>query len=323
MVKITDDYMDPVQRQAFQASGIKVPNFAQAELYQPTHNAPVWLHFGGGNIFRVTHADIMQRLIEQGLTDQGIIDVDTFSEDLVLKIYRPFKNRTLSVTLEPQGTEKKLIVTVTEALTVAKRDPTDLARLKEIFRAPSLQLVTFTITEKGYALTDLDGNYLPMIQSDRDSGPETVQSAMGYVTMGLFERWQAGQYPLALVSTDNFSHNGEVLKQSIWDIASAWVEKGYADPKFLDYLNSESTISFPITVIDKITPNPDPDVAHELEKSGYEDYQLVPSPRGVNLATFVNAEATEYLVIEDKFPNGRPALEKAGVYFGDVEMIDK
>ncbi|MBR2054566.1 MAG: mannitol dehydrogenase family protein, partial [Clostridia bacterium] len=40
-------------------------------------------------------------------------------------------------------------------------------------------------------------------------------------------------------------------------------------------------------------------------------------------AAFVNAEETEYLVVEDKFPAGRPPLEKAGIYFTDRETVDK
>jgi fructuronate reductase len=41
------------------------------------------------------------------------------------------------------------------------------------------------------------------------------------------------------------------------------------------------------------------------------------------VAPFVNAEETQYLVIENAFPNGRPALEKAGVLFADKETVDR
>jgi len=40
----------------------------------------------------------------------------------------------------------------------------------------------------------------------------------------------------------------------------------------------------------------------------------------------VNAEIPQYLVLEDKFPNDRPPLEKAGVYFTDrntVSMVEQ
>ena len=41
------------------------------------------------------------------------------------------------------------------------------------------------------------------------------------------------------------------------------------------------------------------------------------------MALFVNAEETEYLVIEDDFPNGRPDLTKGGLIFTDRETVDK
>ena len=41
------------------------------------------------------------------------------------------------------------------------------------------------------------------------------------------------------------------------------------------------------------------------------------------MAPFVNAEETQYLVVEDWFPNGRPALDKVGVIFTDRETVDK
>ena len=50
-----------------------------------------------------------------------------------------------------------------------------------------------------------------------------------------------------------------------------------------------------------------------LEESGIEAVAPLETPRGTFVAPFVNAEKAQYLVVEDKFPNGRPALEKAGV----------
>jgi fructuronate reductase len=76
-------------------------------------------------------------------------------------------------------------------------------------------------------------------------------------------------------------------------------------------------------MIDKITPYPSQRVADELEKAGLSGMELKKSPRGSVSAAFVNTEEAEYLVIEDLFPNGRPPLEKAGVYFTTRETVDK
>ena len=60
-----------------------------------------------------------------------------------------------------------------------------------------------------------------------------------------------------------------------------------------------------------------------LTEAGIEDMAPLETPRGTFVAPFVNAEKAQYLVIEDKFPNGRPPLEKAGVYFTDRDTVNK
>ena len=54
-----------------------------------------------------------------------------------------------------------------------------------------------------------------------------------------------------------------------------------------------------------------------------EDIAPVITSKRTYIAPFVNAEGPQYLVIEDKFPNGRPALEKAGVYMTDRDTVNK
>ena len=70
-------------------------------------------------------------------------------------------------------------------------------------------MISFTVTEKGYALKGIDGNFLPVVVSDIENGPESAKHAMSIVAALLFERFKAGRYPLAVVSMDNCSHNGE------------------------------------------------------------------------------------------------------------------
>ena len=67
-------------------------------------------------------------------------------------------------------------------------------------------------------------------------------------------------------------------------------------------------------MIDKITPRPSENVAKSLEKLGIENMNVVITNKKTYIAPFINAEAPQYLVIEDNFPNGRPAFEKAHEY---------
>jgi fructuronate reductase len=76
-------------------------------------------------------------------------------------------------------------------------------------------------------------------------------------------------------------------------------------------------------MIDKITPRPDDSVNEILKKDGVEELEPVVTSMKTWVAPFVNAEESEYLVIEDKFPGGRPALEKVGVIFTEKETVDK
>lgn len=76
-------------------------------------------------------------------------------------------------------------------------------------------------------------------------------------------------------------------------------------------------------MIDKITPRPHKIVEESLEKDGIEGMTPIVTSKNTFIAAFVNAERPQYLVVEDKFPNGRPALEKAGVYMTDRETVNK
>ena len=75
-------------------------------------------------------------------------------------------------------------------------------------------------------------------------------------------------------------------------------------------------------MIDRITPNPAESVADILKASGFEDTQIIHTDKHTNIAPFGNTEVTHYLVIEDSFPNGRPALDKAGVILADRDTVN-
>lgn len=92
---------------------------------------------------------------------------------------------------------------------------------------------------------------------------------------------------------------------------------------FVSYLNDETKVSFPWTMIDKITPRPDEAVRDILKADGVEGMDRIVTARGTYASAFVNAEECEYLVIEDKFPAGRPQLERAGFLFADRETVEK
>lgn len=307
----------------YEKAGILLPDYDAAEVAAYTAENPVWVHFGAGNIFRGFIAVLQQSLLNQGLQKSGIIAAETFDFDIVDKIYRPFDNLALLVGLKPDGSMvNSVVASITEAYCASRERPEELAKLTAVFEHPKLQMVSFTITEKGYALTDMNGNYLPVVSSDMEKGPEAAVHAMSVVASLMWKRFQAGAYKIALVSMDNCSHNGEKLRSSVLTIAEEWKKRGLVSAEFLDYLSDEESVSFPWSMIDKITPRPAESVEAYLSGLGVADMAPVVTSRNTYIAPFVNAEIPQYLVVEDKFPNGRPPLERAGVYMTDRDTVN-
>ncbi len=311
-------------REEWEKASIVLPGYDVAAVAQETKKAPKWIHFGIGNIFRIFLGGIADTLLENGELDRGITCVESFDYDVVDKIYDPYDNLVLSVILHGDGTqEKRVLGSLTEAIKAQSCDADAWKRLKEVFGAPSLQMVSFTITEKGYALKKADGTFFEFIEKDIENGPEKGTSAMAIVTAMLLERYRNGAVPLALVSMDNCSQNGEKLRESVLTMTEEWKKRGFVDDGFVAYVNDETKVSFPWTMIDKITPRPSEKIANELEETGVKGMQPVITSKRTYIAPFVNAEGPQYLVVEDSFPNGRPALEKAGVYMTDRDTVNK
>lgn len=312
------------EKTAWEKAGVCLPSYDIEKTAEETKKAPVWVHFGAGNIFRIFIGGLADTLIEKGESKKGITCVETFDFDVIDKIYAPYDNLVLAVTLKADGsTDKRVLGSLTEAIKAQSSDVSQWNRLKEIFKDPGLQMISFTITEKGYALKGADGTYFPFIQADIENGPEKAVSAMAVVCALLYERYKTVKAPLAVVSMDNCSHNGEKLQSSIVTMAKEWYKKGFVEEGFVEYITDESRVSFPWSMIDKITPRPADSVCRELENAGIEDMAPVITSKKTYIAPFVNAEGPQYLVIEDKFPNGRPALEKAGVYMTDRDTVNK
>ena len=205
---------------------------------------------------------------------------------------------------------------------IVAAQPEGLEELRGIFRKESLQMLSFTITEKGYALRDMKGELTAMATADIENGPAAPKHAMGVVASLLLERYKAGAFPIAVVSMDNCSHNGEKLRAGVTEIAREWQKKGFVPAEYVAWLEDEAQVSFPWSMIDKITPRPAEVVQQQLTALGIEDMAPIVTARHTYIAPFVNAEAPQYLVIEDRFPNGRPALEQAGVYMTDRDTVN-
>ena len=309
-------------RAAWEAAGVKLPGHDWKAMCAETEQNPVWVHFGAGNIFRIFIAGLQQRLLDAGEAKAGIVAVETFDREVVDRIYIPHDSMTLAVSLLADGgIDKAVVASISKG--VVAGDPEGWQTLKEIFRKPSLQMLSFTITEKGYALRDMKGDLTPVAAADIEAGPASPKHAMGVVASLLLERFNAGAVPIAVVSMDNCSHNGEKLRAGVTEMALEWQKRGLVPQAYIAWLMDEAQVSFPWSMIDKITPRPAEAVEEKLTALGIEDMAPIVTQKHTYIAPFVNAEAPQYLVIEDRFPNGRPPLEKAGVYMTDRDTVNR
>ncbi|MCR5431331.1 MAG: mannitol dehydrogenase family protein [Lachnospiraceae bacterium] len=315
--------------------GYSLPEYDIDAMCRETRENPCWLHFGSGNIFRAFLCSAAEGLLNNGDMKAGITAAESFGTEIITECYKPHDNLCISVTLNVDGSMgKEVLASVGEALTTEY----DFERISQVFLAPSLQMVSFTITEKGYALSDASGNLFPVVSADMKLGPDEILADMDRRAKGpdhsvkahhlmaviaalTIKRGRDSGTPVALVSMDNCSRNGEKIENAVTSIAGKWLEAGKIKESDMDYL--KNGVSYPWSMIDKITPRPDAKVEKMLVEDGIEDIKPFVTPNGTYIAAFVNAERPQYLVIEDKFPNGRPALHKArGVMFTDRDTVN-
>nr|MCR5841616.1 mannitol dehydrogenase family protein [Bacteroidales bacterium] len=177
-MKLTDILSKGFNPAEWELKGYQLPKFDIAAVREKTRKEPTWVHFGGGNIFRAFPASMLNDALNTGRYDRGVIVAETFDFEVIDKAYAPYDNLSLSVSLQSSGNvEKKVIASVTEALK-ADYQFADWQRLVDIFRNPSLQMISFTITEKGYGYNE----------ADLARGLKPV-FALGKVAVLLRERW--------------------------------------------------------------------------------------------------------------------------------------
>ena len=139
-MKLTNEGLK--QAQAWQERGVKLPAYDRETMVRKTLEAPVWVHFGAGNIFRGFIAGLQQRLLDAGEAEKGIIAAETFDGEIIDRIYRPFDSLTLMVSLKPDGgTDREVIASLADGLKASPAEAEDWGRLKAAFEAPTLQKI--------------------------------------------------------------------------------------------------------------------------------------------------------------------------------------
>ncbi|TPG07898.1 mannitol dehydrogenase family protein [Curtobacterium flaccumfaciens] len=177
------------------------------------------------------------------------------------------------VTRAASGDSAEVVDTITAA-----HPGSDDTAWRHVVASPETTIVTLTVTEQGYR----PGSDVP-----------------ARLVAGLDARRTAGSGRIALVSLDNLTHNGAVLRDAVLDAVT--------DDALRDWI--EANVTFPSSMVDRITPaTTDDDVAHLPELPGALAGDRVP----------VVTEPFAEWVLEDAFDGiDRPAWQTAGVRIVD------
>lgn len=247
------------------------------------------LHLGLGRFHRGHQAVYYQRLSRLG-ESWGVVSLSMRSPGARDEL-RGVNCRYPVLELGRDKEEVVLVEPIREALDATQ----DIEKVLEYFCDPKIELITLTITEKGYCLKS-DGTL------DRENSgikhdltrPSHPQTAIGLLSLGLSLRREKISQGLTILSCDNLRENGVKLKKALYEFSS---------PELRDWL--EKNVSFPNTMVDRIVPALDPVKESQFEKN----YHL--SAKSHLIAT----ETFSQWVIEDHFKGARPHLEKVGVEF--------
>ncbi len=275
-----------------------LPPGVRGPAYDPATLVPGIVHLGLGgfsraHLARYTHAlmDIDPAALRFGIVGAGLLPAD----------------RRMHDSLAPQDGLYALVERASDAETVTViASLCDVvfagegsAALLDAIDAPTVAIVSLTVTEHGYCLDRatkrLDPAH-PLVLADL-AHPERPSSAIGIVAEALRRRMAAGRPAFTAMSCDNIQHNGTVLHDAVLALARL-----RGEPALAEWIDAHA--SFPSTMVDRITPVTAPaDIAALAERHALADRWPVV------------CETFTQWVIEDRFPAGRPAWERVGAQF--------
>jgi fructuronate reductase len=249
------------------------------------------VHLGAGAFHRAHQAVYLDDLLADE-PDWAISAVSLHSPQ-VRDALRP-QDGLYTLALLDEHPALRIIGAIREVLCAQDEQPAVLARLAD----PAVRLVTLTVTEKGYCLAGENLDFAhPDIVHDLAT-PHAPRSAIGYLVAGLRERLRLGLAPYTVLSCDNLPDNGGKLRRAVLQFAHT------IDPALAAWIETEAT--FPRAMVDSITPASDEPLR-----------ERVAAQLGCHDAWPIQRERYSQWVIEDRFCNGRPAFERAGVTLSD------
>jgi mannitol 2-dehydrogenase len=263
------------------------------------------VHFGVGGFHRAHQAMYHDRLMNagQGL-DWAICGVGVMPADRGMRDVMNAQDGlyTLVVKHSDGSLDARVIGAITEYLF----GPDGAEPVIEKMAAPSTRIVSLTVTEGGYNLHPVTGDFdAGDVAVARDLEPGAApRTTFGLVVEALRRRRERGLAPFTVMSMDNLEGNGDLAKQAM----TAFAQLRHRD---LGEWIEEHTC-FPNSMVDRITP-----------QTTDEDRATVRDRFSVADQWPVVCEPYTQWVLEDAFSSGRPPYEDAGVQLvGDVRPYE-
>jgi mannitol 2-dehydrogenase len=257
------------------------------------------LHFGVGNFHRSHQAMYVDQLLRNPDTFEeartwGICGVGVLPSDCRMR--DALRSQDYEYTLIERHPDGQHPATRIGSIVGFLHAPDELEAVLEKLTDPAIRIVSLTITEGGYNISDVTGEFdteKPAIVADAqpDAVPATV---FGIIVAGLRLRRERGIAPFTVMSCDNIEGNGDVARRSFAAFARM------IDSELGGWIETE--VAFPNCMVDRITP-----------VTTDEDRDWVHDQFGVEDAWPVLSEDFIQWVLEDDFALGRPALEEVGV----------
>ncbi|PWK71546.1 mannitol dehydrogenase family protein [Aminobacter sp. AP02] len=270
-----------------------------ANVARPTYDRSLLtagiVHFGVGNFHRSHQAVYLDALFNMGVGhDWAIVGAGVFDGEKVGRAKLAEQDWLTTVVEQDSGHMSALVTSVMiDFLT-----PGDAAAIVEQLADPAIRIVSLTITEGGYFIDPASGVFNPahpdiVADAENITAPKTV---FGIILAGLMRRREDGVVPFTVMSCDNIPGNGHVTSDAMVGLA------GLVDETLADWVSKH--VAFPNSMVDRITP-----ATTDRERT------ILSSDFGVEDNWPVFCEPFKQWVMEDRFTDGRPALEKVGVQF--------
>ena len=251
------------------------------------------VHIGVGGFHRAHEAVYLDDLMGQGTgREWGICGVGLLPHDRKMRdALDPQDGLYTVVARDAAGDQARVIGSLTRYL-LASDDP---EAVLSALTAPTIRIVSLTITEGGYNYDEASGDFNfenPDIIHDL-AAPSRPVTVFGYLAEALDRRRKAGIVPFTVLSCDNIQGNGATARRTLLAYAAR------RDPALAGWIALH--VTFPNCMVDRITP-----------QTTDADRALVQTEFGIDDAWPVVCEPFRQWVIEDDFCSGRPPLEDVG-----------